>query len=120
MVGDGRGHGLDKVVELIESSFDDRVAQGLEAPHVEGNVVVHLERVLEDIRDARDHGARTIFLASPGYTLLGRPVDVVETSRGCTYDCSFCSIIEMRWQTFTCTPWCGAERSSRRAQRLED
>jgi radical SAM superfamily enzyme YgiQ (UPF0313 family) len=23
-------------------------------------------------------------------------VDVVETSRGCTYDCSFCSIIEMR------------------------
>jgi tRNA A37 methylthiotransferase MiaB len=31
-----------------------------------------------------------------GYTLLGRQVDVVETSRGCTYDCSFCSIIEMR------------------------
>jgi anaerobic magnesium-protoporphyrin IX monomethyl ester cyclase len=31
-----------------------------------------------------------------GYTLLGRPVDVVETSRGCTFDCSFCSIIEMR------------------------
>jgi radical SAM superfamily enzyme YgiQ (UPF0313 family) len=26
----------------------------------------------------------------PGYTLLGRQVDVVETSRGCTYDCSFC------------------------------
>src|SRR5262245_47622273 len=31
-----------------------------------------------------------------GYTLIGRNVDVVETSRGCTYDCSFCSIIEMR------------------------
>src|SRR6266849_5170338 len=31
-----------------------------------------------------------------GYTLLGRQVDVIETSRGCTYDCSFCSIIEMR------------------------
>src|SRR5204863_1465351 len=30
-----------------------------------------------------------------GYTLVGRQVDVVETSRGCTYDCSFCSIIEM-------------------------
>jgi radical SAM superfamily enzyme YgiQ (UPF0313 family) len=35
-----------------------------------------------------------------GYTLLGRPVDVVETSRGCTFDCSFCSIIEMRGRTF--------------------
>jgi anaerobic magnesium-protoporphyrin IX monomethyl ester cyclase len=35
-----------------------------------------------------------------GYTLLGRPVDVIETSRGCTYDCSFCSIIEMRGRNF--------------------
>ena len=35
-----------------------------------------------------------------GYTFLGRSVDVVETSRGCTYDCSFCSIIEMRGRNF--------------------
>ena len=35
-----------------------------------------------------------------GYTLLGRQVDIVETSRGCTYDCSFCSIIEMRGRNF--------------------
>jgi anaerobic magnesium-protoporphyrin IX monomethyl ester cyclase len=35
-----------------------------------------------------------------GYTLVGRPVDVVETSRGCTFDCSFCSIIEMRGRNF--------------------
>jgi anaerobic magnesium-protoporphyrin IX monomethyl ester cyclase len=27
-------------------------------------------------------------------------VDVIETSRGCTYDCSFCSIIEMRGRNF--------------------
>ena len=38
-----------------------------------------------------------------GYTLLGRSVDVVETSRGCTFDCSFCSIIEMRGRNFTPT-----------------
>ena len=35
-----------------------------------------------------------------GYTFLGRPIDVVESSRGCTYDCSFCSIIEMRGRNF--------------------
>jgi anaerobic magnesium-protoporphyrin IX monomethyl ester cyclase len=35
-----------------------------------------------------------------GYTLLGRQVDVVETSRGCTYDCSFCSIIQARGRNF--------------------
>jgi anaerobic magnesium-protoporphyrin IX monomethyl ester cyclase len=35
-----------------------------------------------------------------GYMNLGRQVDVIETSRGCTFDCSFCSIIEMRGRNF--------------------
>jgi anaerobic magnesium-protoporphyrin IX monomethyl ester cyclase len=39
-----------------------------------------------------------------GYTILGRKADVVETSRGCTYDCSFCSIIEMRGRNFHTFP----------------
>jgi anaerobic magnesium-protoporphyrin IX monomethyl ester cyclase len=43
-----------------------------------------------------DRGARVL----SGYTFLGRPIDIVETSRGCTYDCSFCSIIEMRGRNF--------------------
>src|SRR5437868_57790 len=41
-------------------------------------------------------GARVIH----GYTFLGKQVDVIETSRGCTFDCSFCSIIEMRGRNF--------------------
>jgi anaerobic magnesium-protoporphyrin IX monomethyl ester cyclase len=40
--------------------------------------------------------------ALSGYTMLGRQIDVVETSRGCTFDCSFCSIIEMRGRNFHC------------------
>ncbi|HEX2440400.1 MAG TPA: radical SAM protein [Methylomirabilota bacterium] len=43
-----------------------------------------------------DRAARAL----TGYTFLGRPVDVIETSRGCTFDCSFCSIIEMRGRNF--------------------
>ncbi|PYQ16000.1 MAG: B12-binding domain-containing radical SAM protein [Acidobacteria bacterium] len=43
-----------------------------------------------------DRSARVL----EGYTLLGRKVDVIETSRGCTFDCSFCSIIEMRGRNF--------------------
>jgi radical SAM superfamily enzyme YgiQ (UPF0313 family) len=39
-----------------------------------------------------------------GYTMIGRQVDVVETSRGCTFDCSFCSIIEMRGRNFHTFP----------------
>ena len=43
-----------------------------------------------------DRGARVL----KGYTMIGRQIDVVETSRGCTFDCSFCSIIEMRGRNF--------------------
>jgi radical SAM superfamily enzyme YgiQ (UPF0313 family) len=39
-----------------------------------------------------------------GYTVLGRQSDVIETSRGCTFDCSFCSIIEMRGRNFHTFP----------------
>jgi anaerobic magnesium-protoporphyrin IX monomethyl ester cyclase len=43
-----------------------------------------------------DRGARVL----SGYTFMGRGIDIVETSRGCTYDCSFCSIVEMRGRNF--------------------
>ena len=49
----------------------------------------------EDIRLPR-RDARVL----GGYTMMGRQIDVVETSRGCTFDCGFCSIIEMRGRNF--------------------
>jgi anaerobic magnesium-protoporphyrin IX monomethyl ester cyclase len=51
---------------------------------------------LDDGLELPDRGSRVL----SGYTFLGRPIDIVETSRGCTYDCSFCSIIEMRGRNF--------------------
>ena len=56
----------------------------------------HVARLAADELRLPNRAARVL----NGYTLLGRPVDVVETSRGCTYDCSFCSIIEMRGRNF--------------------
>lgn len=53
----------------------------------------------EDVR-LPDRRARVL----DGYTFVGRRIDVVETSRGCTYDCSFCSIIEMRGRNFHVWP----------------
>jgi radical SAM superfamily enzyme YgiQ (UPF0313 family) len=53
-------------------------------------------RLAENPLRLPNRGARVL----RGYTLLGRAIDVVETSRGCTYDCSFCSIIEMRGRNF--------------------
>ena len=51
---------------------------------------------LDDTLRLPDRRARVL----RGYSFLGDQVDVVETSRGCTYDCSFCSIIEMRGRNF--------------------
>ncbi len=56
------------------------------------------DRHVGDLADIRPP-ARAARLLS-GYTFMGRPVDVLETSRGCTFDCSFCSIIEMRGRNF--------------------
>ena len=65
-----------------------------------GGFVKNGDRPVRGLEDGEirlpNRGARVI----DGYTLLGRNVDVVETSRGCTFDCSFCSIIEMRGRNF--------------------
>ena len=55
-----------------------------------------VSRLDDGVLELPDRGARVLH----GYTFLGRPIDIVETSRGCTYDCSFCSIVEMRGRNF--------------------
>ncbi|HET6568648.1 MAG TPA: radical SAM protein, partial [Rhodothermales bacterium] len=67
----------------------------------DGEKLVHNENrpvlpLKKDVLRLPNRGARVL----NGYTMLGRPVDVIETSRGCTFDCSFCSIIEMRGRNF--------------------
>jgi anaerobic magnesium-protoporphyrin IX monomethyl ester cyclase len=80
------GHGVDAVAGL---SFrrDGRMIRNPDRP------VSTLAG--EEVRPP-DRSGRVL----SGYTFIGRPIDVVETSRGCTYDCSFCSIIEMRGRNF--------------------
>ena len=60
----------------------------------------NLPRAVESIEDGAVRPPNRAARVLSGYTMLGRQVDVVETSRGCTYDCSFCSIIEMRGRNF--------------------
>lgn len=44
-----------------------------------------------------DRKARII---NEGFYIFGYPADAVETSRGCVFDCSFCSITEMYGKSF--------------------
>jgi anaerobic magnesium-protoporphyrin IX monomethyl ester cyclase len=62
------------------------------------------DRPAADLRTGEVHPPRRASRVLDGYTMLGRPADVVETSRGCTFDCSFCSIIEMRGRNFHVYP----------------
>ncbi len=66
---------------------------GTDFCHNPNRMVSHLDQA--DIR-LPNRAARVL----SGYTMLGHQVDVIETSRGCTFDCSFCSIIEMRGRNF--------------------
>ena len=97
-----RGEGEQPFCDLLralESGGDVKEVGGLSyrtpagLSHVPAKPVLHLRS--NPLR-LPNRGARVL----GGYTLLGRPVDVVETSRGCTFDCSFCSIIEMRGRNF--------------------
>ncbi len=59
------------------------------------NPARHISTLQGEVR-----GPRRAARLFSNYTFQGRPIDIVETSRGCTYDCSFCSIIEMRGRNF--------------------
>jgi radical SAM superfamily enzyme YgiQ (UPF0313 family) len=80
------GSGVEKIGGLSYQTSDGWMHNPARPPHR-----------LED-KEIRPPNRDTRVL--DGYTMLGRQVDVIETSRGCTFDCSFCSIIEMRGRNF--------------------
>lgn len=81
-----KGCDLHFISGLSHRCGDKWIHNQLRAPH----------RLEDDEIQLPNRSARVL----KGYTILGRQVDVVETSRGCTYDCTFCSIIEMRGRNF--------------------
>jgi anaerobic magnesium-protoporphyrin IX monomethyl ester cyclase len=97
-----RGEGEVTFRELLRALEGDAGFEGIcGLSRREGDRWVHsparpVHRLEDDEIRPPNRAARVLH----GYTLLGRQVDVVETSRGCTYDCSFCSIIEMRGRNF--------------------
>jgi anaerobic magnesium-protoporphyrin IX monomethyl ester cyclase len=105
--GEGE-HSLCELLRTLEADGDLRAVAGLshrsvapQHPHQTNLPFVHnrdrpVARLATEALRLPNRAARVL----TGYTLLGRQVDVVETSRGCTFDCSFCSIIEMRGRNF--------------------
>lgn len=91
------------LLRALESHADDETLgaiAGLTWRDASGTVRHNADRPASHLLDTTlalpNRAARVL----SGYNFLGDQVDVVETSRGCTYDCSFCSIIEMRGRNF--------------------
>jgi anaerobic magnesium-protoporphyrin IX monomethyl ester cyclase len=82
----GRGTGVEQICGLSYNAGQGWVHNPERPPHR-----------LEDSEIRMPNRAARVL---KGYTMMGRQVDVIETSRGCTFDCSFCSIIEMRGRNF--------------------
>jgi len=97
-----RGEGeitFNELLRAIEAGGDYAKIPGLS--YRSGDSVHHNpERPVSHLAGAEIRPPRRSARVLQGYTMLGRQVDVVETSRGCTFDCSFCSIIEMRGRNF--------------------
>ena len=98
-----RGEGETTFRELIRALEARRALNeiaGLSWRRPDGSFTHNPDRPVSQLRrgdlELPNRAARVL----AGYTIMGRQVDVVETSRGCTFDCSFCSIIEMRGRNF--------------------
>lgn len=97
-----RGEGevtFRELIRALESNqAPDQVAGLL---HRSGNAWRHnATRPVHGLEDGDIRLPKRAARVLSGYTMLGRQVDVIETSRGCTFDCSFCSIIAMRGRNF--------------------
>src|SRR3989454_272038 len=88
------------LLRALESGDGHARICGLSWRDAEGRFHHNRDRAVQRLADGSLRLPRRDARVLGGYTLLGRKVDVIETSRGCTFDCSFCSIIEMRGRNF--------------------
>jgi len=97
-----RGEGeitLRELLRAIESGEDFDRIQGL-SYRTDDGWRINPSRPVHSLEGDEIRPPKRSARVLGGYTMMGRQVDVVETSRGCTFDCGFCSIIEMRGRNF--------------------
>jgi radical SAM superfamily enzyme YgiQ (UPF0313 family) len=97
-----RGEGDITFRELVRALEDKRPLTGIDGLwfRTPDGIQRNLPRPVTTLERGQVKPPRRDGRVLSGYTYMGRPIDVIETSRGCTFDCSFCSIIEMRGRNF--------------------
>lgn len=96
-----RGEGEATFRELVGSLLDDKIPRDVAGlSYRDGERMVHNpDRPLLDVSKIK-MPLRSARLIRSGFTSFGIPIDSVETSRGCTQGCKFCSINLMYGRRF--------------------
>jgi len=101
-----RGEGEGTFRELIEALEEGRDLNGVRGlSYWKGDRVMHNPpRPILDVSEIRMPN-RDSRLITKGFQSFGAPIDSVETSRGCTNGCKFCSIQNMYGRSFRKYPF---------------
>ena len=87
---------ITQAVAAIDGRFDPAEVQGLSWRDVDGDGSVHHNVRPEFVRELDETPAPDFSLLQGGFSLgFRRTVVPLVTSRGCPYDCSFCSVTPM-------------------------
>lgn len=100
-----RGEGEETFNHLLRSISGNEDSQGVAGLSYRENGEFHHNRPRKilDLSQLKfpDRGAK---IFRKGFHSFGLPADTVETSRGCTLDCNFCSITRMYGRTYRTFP----------------
>ena len=89
---------FDSLIKAIKNDKDFSNVSGLIYKQ-DSNIIQNPQNCLADL-EKLNLPDRNVRIIKKGFYIFNKPADAVETSRGCVYDCNFCSINNMYGKSY--------------------